>query len=126
MCNLYSVTTSIEAIRQIILSFDLHESVGNFPPMPWVAPNSLGPVVRMVEGRPELAKIRWGMPSPPQVLAGKETDPGVTNVRNVDSPHWRNWLNNRCVVPWTSFSEYDTLPDGKKEVAWFAFDESRL
>jgi hypothetical protein len=26
-------------------------------------------------------------------LAGKRTDPGVTNIRNVTSPHWRRWLD---------------------------------
>jgi hypothetical protein len=31
---------------------------------------------------------RWGMPSPLFALKGKKTDPGVTNVRNVGSPHW--------------------------------------
>jgi putative SOS response-associated peptidase YedK len=56
-----------------------------------------------------------------------EPDIGTTNIRNVASQHWRPWLGpaNRCVVPLTSFSEYDTSPDGKKEVVWFALDESR-
>jgi hypothetical protein len=38
------------------------------------------------------------MPSP--IFACKAaTDPGVTNVRNVSSPHWRRWLGleSRCV-----------------------------
>jgi putative SOS response-associated peptidase YedK len=29
------------------------------------------------------------------------------------------------VVPFTSFSENETLPDGKKPTVWFAFDETR-
>jgi putative SOS response-associated peptidase YedK len=48
---------------------------------------------------------RLGMPSPPQALKGR-TDPGVTNIRNVSSPHWRAWLG---IVPFTSFAEYDTV-----------------
>ena len=50
---------------------------------------------------------RWGMPSPVFALKGKKSDPGITNVRNVKSPHWRRWLGveSRCVVPFTSFSE---------------------
>ena len=43
----------------------------------------------------ELAKARWGMPSPLFALQGKRTDPGVTNIRNVKSPHWRRWLHYR-------------------------------
>jgi putative SOS response-associated peptidase YedK len=70
---------------------------------------------------------RWGMSSPLEVLKGKNRDPGVTNIRNVSSPHWRRWLGveNRCVVPFSSFSENEVLPDGMRPPVWFAFDESR-
>jgi putative SOS response-associated peptidase YedK len=70
---------------------------------------------------------RWGMPSPLFALQGKKSDPGVTNVRNVGSPHWRRWLaiENRCVVPFTSFAENERLPDGRRPPVWFAFDDTR-
>ena len=60
-------------------------------------------------------------------LKGKKTDPGVTNVRNVTSPHWRRWLGieSRCVVPFTSFSENEALPDGTHPPIWFALDATR-
>ena len=50
----------------------------------------------------------------------------MTNIRNTSSKHWQRWLGpeNRCLVPFTSFSEYDTI-DGKKVPVWFAIDESR-
>ena len=56
-----------------------------------------------------------------------EPDGGTTNIRNVSSPHWRPYLQpaNRCVVPLTSFSEYERGPDGKFSPTWFALDESR-
>ena len=68
-----------------------------------------------------------GDASPVFALKGKKSDPGVTNIRNVKSPHWRRWLGieNRCVVPWTSFSENEALPDGTRPPVWFAFDETR-
>ncbi len=71
---------------------------------------------------------RWGMPSPAFALAGKKTDPGVTNVRNAKSPHWRRWLGaeHRCVVPFTSFAENEALPDGTRPPVWFALAEDRL
>ena len=75
-----------------------------------------GPVVRNgAEGR-ELVMARWGMPSPKSVIEGRKSDPGVTNIRNVSSPHWRRWLGveNRCVVPFSSFSENEHLPDGSR------------
>lgn len=96
-------------------------------PLPGIFPDYLAPIVRnTAEGR-ELAMVRWGMPSPAFALQGKKTDPGVTNVRNVKSPHWRRWLGveSRCVVPWTSFSEPEPQPDGRRPPAWFAFDETR-
>jgi putative SOS response-associated peptidase YedK len=62
------------------------------------------PIVRNADDGPELAMARWQMPTPPKALKGKKTDPGVTNIRNVASPHWRAWLGveRRCLVPFTS------------------------
>jgi len=79
------------------------------------------------DGERELTMARWGMPSPQFALKGRNSDPGVTNVRNVASPHWRRWLGveSRCVVPFTSFSENEALPVGSHPPAWFALDESR-
>jgi putative SOS response-associated peptidase YedK len=69
--------------------------------------------------------MRWGMPPPPRTGG-----PPVTNVRNTSSPHWRGWLKpeNRCLVPFNSFAEYAPEPNPetkKKDVVWFARDESR-
>ncbi|GLC62435.1 hypothetical protein PLESTB_001899300 [Pleodorina starrii] len=83
-----------------------------------VYPDQLAPIIRNGDDGPELVKARWGMPSPPSVLKTAR-DPGVTNVRNLGSPHWRRWLGqeHRCLVTFTSFSE----PRGKGQgVQWFA------
>ena len=61
------------------------------------------------------------MPGPPQ-FGGHP----ITNVRNVQSPHWRRWLGpkSRCLVPMTSFCEYaDTKP--RKTPTWFALGADR-
>jgi putative SOS response-associated peptidase YedK len=125
MCNLYSMTKPQDAIRAIFRV--VRDRTGNLPPMPGIFPDYPAPIIRLADGDRELATARWGMPSPVFALKGKTTDPGVTNVRNTASPHWRRWLGpaNRCVVPFTSFSEYETGPDGKKTPVWFALDESR-
>jgi putative SOS response-associated peptidase YedK len=125
MCNLYSITKAQDAMRSLFrVSRDL---TGNLPPMPGVFPDYPAPIVRISDGERELAMARWGMPSPVFALKGKTTDPGVTNVRNTSSPHWRRWLGpaNRCVVPFTSFSEYETAPGGKKVPVWFALGDDR-
>jgi putative SOS response-associated peptidase YedK len=125
LCNLYSVTKGQQAIRE--LAGAMRDRTGNLPPLPSVFPDYAAPIVRnQPEGR-ELTMARWGMPSPVFALNGKKSDPGVTNVRNVKSPHWRRWLGaeSRCVVPFTSFSENEALPDGRRAPVWFALDETR-
>jgi len=122
MCNLYSLTKGQQAIREIAGA--MIDRTGNLPPMPGIFPDYAAPIVRnSVDGR-ELALARWGMPSPVFALEGKKTDPGVTNVRNLASPHWRRWtgIEHRCLVPFTSFSEWDAAIKGP---AWFAFDDDR-
>ena len=94
---------------------------------PGIFPDYGAPVVREGAEGCELTLARWGMPSPIFALKGKKTDAGVTNVRNVTSPHWRRWLNSesRCLVPFTSFSENELTPGGSRQPIWFAFDEER-
>lgn len=121
MCNLYSHTRNIEAMRRLFATFDVAAQV---VPQPGIFPDYAAPIIRNEGGTPTLAMTRWGMPSPAFALEGKKTDPGVTNVRNTKSPHWRRWLGieSRCVVPFTSFSEFNKAEGGD---IWFAFGEDR-
>ena len=158
MCNLYSVTTNVEALRALVRDFEVAIDIGNLPPQIGVFPDYVAPIIRNRDGIRELTKAaRWGLPGSSRVLyeaaqkraqkiqakkgrdlsvdefaemVRMEPDRGVTNVRNVDSSHWRRWLGPefRCVVPFTSFSEFDNTegPDGKKRGdTWFAFDADR-
>lgn len=126
MCNLYSLTKGQAAIRTLARA--MRDTAGNLRPLPGIFPDHSAPIVRNApDGVRELAMARWGMPTPPMFLKGRNADSGVTNIRNVSSPHWRRWLGveSRCVVPFTSFSENEALPDGSRRPAWFAFDQSR-
>ena len=126
MCNLYSITKGPQAIREFARA--TRDTTGNLPPIPGVFPDYSAPIVRnATDGVRELTMARWGMPSPVFALKGRNSDSGVTNVRNVASPHWRRWLGveSRCVVPFTSFAENEILPDGSRPPVWFALDESR-
>ncbi|MGA9659004.1 MAG: SOS response-associated peptidase family protein [Asticcacaulis sp.] len=89
-----------------------------------IFPNRYAPIVRNVPDGRELTAAMWGMPSPAFALKGKNSDPGVTNVRNTSSPHWRRWLSPeyRCLVPVTSFAEPHFQ---SKENTWFALNEDR-
>jgi putative SOS response-associated peptidase YedK len=149
MCNLYSMTKNVDAIRRLFKVGPQHDRAGNLPPLPGIYPDYPAPIVRNAGAERELAMARWGMPSSQRALMdatkkraqkleakGKpvdfkqllrmEPDGGTTNIRNVSSSHWKRWLapDNRCLVPFTSFSEYDVV-DGKKVPAWFAVDETR-
>jgi putative SOS response-associated peptidase YedK len=105
----------------------MSDSTGNLPPLPGIFPDYAAPIVRNQPGGRELMMARWGMPSPAFALKGRIADTGITNIRNTASPHWRRWLGpeHRCVVPFTSFSENEHLPDGRKPAVWFALDETR-
>jgi putative SOS response-associated peptidase YedK len=105
---------SQEAMRRL---FDgLIDRAGNMPPLPGIYPDYSAPIVR---NGSELVMARWGMPTPPQYMIGKQVDRGVTNIRRVSSSHWRPWLGpeHRCLVPFTSFAENETQPDAR---AWDA------
>jgi putative SOS response-associated peptidase YedK len=123
MCNLYSLTKGQQAI--IALARAMNDRTGNLPPMPGIFPDYAAPIVREAADGRELVLARWGMPSPAFALEGKSVDKGVTNIRNTASPHWRRWLKpeNRCLVPFTSFSEFNKTEGGD---IWFALAEDRL
>ncbi|MCD2177330.1 SOS response-associated peptidase [Rhizobium sp. C1] len=123
MCNLFNVSTTHEMMKQFARA--VADQTNRLEPSEDIYPDRPAPVIRNHGGNRELAILTWGMPSPPFVTKGKP-DTGVTNIRNATSPHWRRWLGpeNRCVVPWTTFCEWDdTKP--KKTKRWFAIDESK-
>lgn len=122
MCNLYSMTRAQDAVRQLFP--EVPDRLGNLAPLPGIYPDQKAPILRSGTAGRELVMARWGLPTPPQFLAGKKTDRGVTNVRNTASPHWRRWLGpaHRCLVPVTAFAEPDPSRGGN---AWFTFPEAR-
>ena len=146
MCNLYAMTKNQAAIIALVRA--LRDATGNLPVLPAIFPDYTAPVVRNApDGARELTMVRWGMPSSQfalmeatkkraarleakgqpvdfRQLLRMEPDSGTTNIRNVNSKHWQRWLGpeHRCVVPFTSFSEFNKTAGGD---IWFALDESR-
>ncbi len=129
MCNLYSVRTNQQAIRDLAGALD--DDIGNLEPLIEVYPDRPGPVVRNTANSRELALLTWGMPTPTEYLKFPDApDTGVTNIRNTGSPWWRRWrgVEHRCIVPATAFSEYGSAPDPvtkRKPLHWFALDETQ-
>lgn len=126
MCNLYSMTSNKDAIRELARFMNATSAADNLKRLPGIFANGFGPIVRNTSQGRELAIARWGMPSHPYALRGKNYDSGVTNVRETEKRHWEPWLGieNRCVVPANAFCEPDQA-SGSKENTWFALDESR-
>lgn len=120
MCNTYSQLMAQEAMRQLFADLRWSDRAGNLQPGD-IYPDRMAPIVRHDGEGLELVKARWGMPSPPSVLKTAR-DPGVTNVRNTASPHWRRWLGpaHRCLVPFDCFAE--PKPGGNQ---WFALADGR-
>ena len=115
------MTKGQQAIRDLAKA--MVDSAGNLPSLPGIFPDGMAPVVltRPTDGQRELMMMRWGFPSP-----APKGPPLVTNVRNTASRYWKQYLRPefRCLVPVTSFCEYDHR-SGKAVPTWFALDDSR-
>ncbi|WP_312143787.1 SOS response-associated peptidase [Brevundimonas sp.] len=146
MCNRYALTTSQAAIRQAANA--MRDLTGNLAAQPGIFPDQSAPVIRTGEdGVRELAMARWGLPSPSRTIleaAGRradrmrsrgeradlhlllkdEPDRGLTNIRHPESLHWRPYqaAAQRCLVPFTSFSEFNRAAGGD---IWFALSDDR-
>ncbi|WP_421729146.1 SOS response-associated peptidase [Brevundimonas sp.] len=149
MCNLYRQNSGPGDI--LAMTRALTNNAGNLEPRD-IYPDYAAPIVRLdVNGDRELALARWGMPSSKKALfdaatkrADKmrarggevdfpkllelEPDSGTTNVRNTVSAHWRRWLEpaNRCLVPFTAFSEPGRDAVGKYTPVWFELPDQPL
>ncbi len=141
MCNLYANKSGPKAIMDAARA--MRSDVGNLAPGD-VYPDYSAPIVRWDGDDRLLTTARWGMPSSRKALMdaaarradklrtkGKEVDfpkllelepdSGTTNVRNTASAHWRPWLRpeNRCLVPFTAFSEPGRDAEGRYRPVWF-------
>ncbi|WP_200935101.1 SOS response-associated peptidase, partial [Brevundimonas sp. Leaf363] len=140
--NLYTIRKGPASILDLARAFA--SEVGNLEPRD-IYPDYAAPIVRAdANGERILAMARWGLPSSKKALLdaatkradklrakGKdvdfpkmlelEPDAGTTNVRNTASSHWRPWLSpaNRCLVPFTAFSEPGRDAAGKYTPIWF-------
>jgi hypothetical protein len=60
VCNLYSMTRNVDAIRQL---FGGRNSAGNMPSFPGIFPDYAAPVVRNSGDDRKITMMRWGMPT---------------------------------------------------------------
>jgi putative SOS response-associated peptidase YedK len=104
MCGRYVIISTPEAIRKL---FGYGEQP-NFPPRYNVAPTQPIAVVRLVNGRPSFALMRWGL-WPSWVKNPKEF-PLVINARGesvLEKPAFRAAMRyRRCLIPTDGFYEW--------------------
>jgi putative SOS response-associated peptidase YedK len=83
LCNLYSITKSQQAIRDLARA--MVDTSGNVPALPAVFPDQMAPVVmtRPSDGQRELLMMRWGFPGP-----SSKGPPLVTNAHTTGSQYW--------------------------------------
>ena len=123
MCNLYTMTATVDDLRRVFGTFDGDRD--NLPPFNEIYPGKPAPVLRRNgAGGLILEQMTWGFPGP----AATKGRP-VTNVRNLASPCWRSALSNverRCIIPVTRFCEWTAEPDPetkRKRKVWFGMHE---
>ena len=64
MCNLYSMTKNVDAIRCLFGVDAGRDRTGNLPSMPCILPDYSAPIVRNGDGGGELVLARWGTRHP--------------------------------------------------------------
>ena len=118
MCNLYTMTATVDELRCAFGPFS--GDTANLPPFDEIYPGKPAPVLRREGSGMKLDMMTWGFPGP----AAAKGRP-VTNVRNLASPFWRSAIalpERRCIVPVTRFCEW-TGEAGSKRKVWFGMHE---
>lgn len=128
MCNYFKLASNQAEIT--LFTRALRDISRNLEPDINVYKNSFAPIVRNgTDGVREMATMQFGLPTDPKHLVGKNYDPGQSNIRNSHFPWWRQYhgLENRCVVPVTSFAEPAPYKDeaGKTPNVFFALDQTK-
>jgi putative SOS response-associated peptidase YedK len=121
VCNMYSMMGDYGAIESLIgrpSKFPV-----NLVTAPTIFPNDLAPVVIQTRPSTEVMIMRWGFPPAP----GRGGRRPHALIRNASSDWWKPWMakrEHRCLVPVTSFCEYDRRTSPPRPT-WFATDHAR-
>lgn len=112
MCNLYSNTMPVEAMRHLFGVSTGADDLGNAEPLPAIFPKGRAPILGVrADGKRWLRNAHWGFVMP-QVSkkTGKPIQPKAVNNAQDDklrsSRFWSSSFNDRrCLIPATSFCE---------------------
>ncbi len=112
MCNLYSNTMPVDAMRHIFNVAADRSEIGNAEPLSAIFPKTVAPIVGVDgDGQRWLRRAQWGFVLP-QVSkrTGKPIQPKAVNNARDDklrsSPFWsQSFAARRCLIPATSYCE---------------------
>ncbi len=112
MCNLYSSTTTQQAMRSLFKVDAKNDQLGNFEPLSAIWPKYDAPVVRLTDsGEREIVLMSWGfLTAKVSKKTGKPIAPAAWNNARADKVAtnglWKDsFQNRRCLVPASSFRE---------------------
>ncbi|MPZ58199.1 MAG: SOS response-associated peptidase [Rhizobiales bacterium] len=112
MCGRYAITSTPEAIRQLLGYLEQP----NFPPRYNVAPTQPIPIVRLEQGARRFALVRWGLI--PAWVEDPRTFSLVINARGdnvLSKPAFRNAMRyRRCLIPADGFYEWQEIGGGPR------------
>jgi putative SOS response-associated peptidase YedK len=112
MCGRYTLTSAPEAIRALFR----YQEQPNFPPRYNIAPTQPIAIVRLNEGKRQLALVRWGLL--PSWVKDPKTFTLLINARGEsasDKPAFRAAMKRRrCLIPADGFYEWQAVAGRKR------------
>ena len=117
MCGRYVIFSTPETIRALFR----YGEQPNFPARYNIAPTQPIPIVRLRDGKPSFALMRWGVL--PAWVEEPKTFPLLINARGesvLDKPAFRNAIRRRrCLIPTDGFYEWQAGPASGSKQAFF-------
>jgi putative SOS response-associated peptidase YedK len=125
MCGRY---THLLTWEQIVQLYELTSDLGppaDFLPRYNIAPTQMAPVVRMKDGKRELAMLQWGLI--PSWAKDRSTGNRMINARAEslqDSPAFSSAFQaRRCLVLTSGFYEWQRIPGKPKQPFWIGMKD---
>tara|TARA_B110000914_G_C15467500_1_gene448975 strand:- start:393 stop:1040 length:648 start_codon:yes stop_codon:yes gene_type:complete len=129
MCNLYSQKNSLQEVRDWFDVTIIDPSAGNLPEQKAIFPAYHAPVVYLENNDRKITMMNWGF-----IL--KQSGKAIKHVNNcrddkvMTSQFWKSsFVNRRCLVPASRFSEYHPNvrnKKGHKASVWFELSEEPI
>ena len=125
MCGRY---THLLTWEQVVQLYELTADLGppaDFLPRYNIAPNQMAPVVRMKDGKQELAMLQWGLI--PSGAKDRSIGNHMINARAeslLEKPAFRSAFQaRRCLVLTSGFYEWQKTPGKSKQPYWIGMKD---